>query len=151
MQWVVKKFGTFYIINVELKFNTNMHVRTHLVRDCLTCSIFRIYVMELSITIANMCCGIQKEADHWQAGWKGWGLGKVIQSSTQETYTSWIRASWFNKTNLVLASSKGTHDAYCFIGSCWTVQLVGLIQVTRGFHSIVILNTTCDKKNLFFI
>ena len=78
----IESVGLLYI-KYCTKMVDNMNVRTHLVRDDLTSSILRVQTEELSIRIAVVFCGFQREADHWLTGLKGCALGKVSQSNMQ--------------------------------------------------------------------
>ena len=73
------------------------YVPTHLVRDILTSSKFKVQMKELSIKPMVMFRGFQREVDHGSTWLKERGLGKVSQSNMQKTNTSWlIRAIWYS-------------------------------------------------------
>jgi hypothetical protein len=67
MHWVVEVMATFYILNIALNnWYTYECPGTHLARDGLTSSIFRVQTEDLSITLRVVFWGFQGEADHWR-------------------------------------------------------------------------------------
>lgn len=83
-----------YILCIKscTKLYTNMNVRTHLIGDGLTSRIFRVHAVESSITLADMYCGFQREANRWLTGLKGCVLA-MSATPARERLTPLVMAS----------------------------------------------------------